>query len=379
MGKSIDVLEAIDLLYRAAMEPELWPQALHQFAEAVGGMGTAMIPITPGNAAGLVVSPTLLEPKAEYDREWWGHDTRVQRIYSRKLTGGVCCEAELFTEEEIARDPLRQEFCRPYGMGSFAAQLVAPAPHLVVAFSVMRALERGQFERHELRTLELLGRHAARALMFSTRLDAVGRLEQTLLDALARLECGCLVTDHETRILFANAPANRLMGDGLCMAQGRLKPSSREHQGVFASFMRSALRPGAERDHLEPIALPRPSGRQPLLMQAIPIPARPGNWNMPESAAALVIVIDPEQDAPQAPEQALRLLGLTRSEARLAALIGTGHSRVEAADALGISESTARDTAKQVYVKLDISRQSELVRLVERLAVLKSKRANGEP
>jgi DNA-binding CsgD family transcriptional regulator/PAS domain-containing protein len=376
MGKSIDVLETIDLLYRAAMEPELWPQALHQFAEAVGGMGTAMIPITPGDAAALVVSPALLEPKAEYDRGWWGHDTRVERIHSRKLSDGVCCEAELFTEEEIARDPLRQEFCRPYGMGSFAAQLVAPAPNLVVAFSVMRALECGQFERHELRTLELLGKHAARALMFSTRLDAIGRLEHTLVNALARFGCGGLIIDHETRVLFANEPANRLIGDGLCIAQGRLKPSSRDHQDVFARFMTSVLCPGAATGHLEPIALPRPSGRRPLLMQAIPLRSEPANWSMPDSAAALVIVIDPEQEGPQAPEQALRLLGLTRSEARLAGLIGTGHSRAEAADALGISESTARDTAKQVYAKLDISRQSELVRLVERLAVLRT--ANGE-
>jgi DNA-binding NarL/FixJ family response regulator len=64
------------------------------------------------------------------------------------------------------------------------------------------------------------------------------------------------------------------------------------------------------------------------------------------TAATLVIVIDPEQDGPQAPEQALRLLGLTRAEARLATLIGTGHSRAEAADTLGISEATACDTAK---------------------------------
>jgi DNA-binding CsgD family transcriptional regulator len=38
---------------------------------------------------------------------------------------------------------------------------------------------------------------------------------------------------------------------------------------------------------------------------------------------------------------------------------------------LGISESTASDTVKQVYAKLDISRQSELVRLVDRLGALR--------
>ena len=103
-------------------------------------------------------------------------------------------------------------------------------------------------------------------------------------------------------------------------------------------------------------------------MQAIPVSCRETDWTIPSSAAALLIVVDPEQDGLQAPEKALRLLGLTRSEARLAALIGSGQSRAEAAETLGIRESTARDTAKQLYAKLDNTRQSELVRLVDRLA-----------
>ena len=98
---------------------------------------------------------------------------------------------------------------------------------------------------------------------------------------------------------------------------------------------------------------------------------------MPTGAVALVIIVDPEEDDRPSPVEALRLLGLTRCEARLAALIGAGYSRGKAAEALGIAESTASDTIKQIYSKLDISRQSELVRLTGRLAVLKPGR-NGD-
>jgi DNA-binding CsgD family transcriptional regulator len=337
-----------------------------------------MIPITPQNTAGLIVSPALQEPNVEYEREWWQHDTRVLRIHSRKLDGGVCCEAELFTDEEVARDPLRQEFLRRYRIGAFAAQLVPALPDVVVAFSVQRSLARGQFERHELKTLELLGKHAARAAVVGARLAAVTRIERALTSALDRLACGAFVVDHEAKVIFANAPASRLIGDGLCIDQGALRPSSREHRGLFVRFMQSALRSGPGAEHLEPIALARPGGRRPLLVQAVPIGSAPADLSLPDSAAALVIVIDPERDGPPAPEEALRLLGLTRSEARLAALLGNGRSRGEAADALGVSEFTACDTAKQVYAKLDISRQSELVRLVDRLAILAS-RAPPQP
>jgi DNA-binding CsgD family transcriptional regulator len=52
-------------------------------------------------------------------------------------------------------------------------------------------------------------------------------------------------------------------------------------------------------------------------------------------------------------------------------------SRVEAAETLGLSPSTVSDTVKDIYAKLDIKRQSELVRLVDRLAVLATRGKNG--
>ena len=376
MAGSIEALETIELLYRAAVEPKLWPDALQSLAQAVGCVGTAMIPITPQNTAGLVVSPELQEPNIEYEREWWKYDSRVLRIHSRGLSDGVCCEAQLFTDEEVARDPLRQEFLRKYGIGAFAAQLVPALPDFVVAFSVQRALNGGHFERHELETLNLLGRHAARALMISTRLAASRQQEATLANALTQFDCGALVIDRQARVLFANDAARRFMGDGLRLREGRLLPSSRDHDAAFARFLDGVLRLGSPANSLGPIALPRPGHRQPLIVQAIPISGRFAEWSVPD-CAALLLVVDSGRGRANSPIDALRLLGLTRSEARLGALIGAGYSRSEAAAELGISKTTVSDTIKQVYAKLDISRQSELVRLVDRLAVLKSRREDA--
>jgi len=55
---------------------------------------------------------------------------------------------------------------------------------------------------------------------------------------------------------------------------------------------------------------------------------------------------------------------LTRQEARVGTLIGEGHTIRDAARDLGIRESTARWHLKNVFSKLDIHRQVELVRLI---------------
>lgn len=367
MAETIESLETVDLLYRAAVDPTLWPEALQKLAFCAGGMGTAMIRITPGNKDGLIVSPTLEESNVEYQREWWKHDSRVLRIHTRKLSQGVCCEAEIFSSDEIARDPLRQEFLRSYGIGAFAAHLVAPLPNFVVAFSVQRALELGEFSAQNLATIDLLGRHAARALTISVRLSAERALSQTL----AQVNSAAFLVDGSLRVVRMNGAAERLLGHGLTLSEGHLDASSSRGQSALKRLMHSVLQKDALGAELGAVAIERP-GRQPLLLQAIPIAPdcfiESGLPNM----AALIVAVDPEVTERQDPVRELRLLGLTAAEAKIAALLGSGLSRAETADRLGLSPLTVSGTIKTIYSKLQISRQSQLVRLLERIAVLRT-------
>ena len=66
-------------------------------------------------------------------------------------------------------------------------------------------------------------------------------------------------------------------------------------------------------------------------------------------------------------DEALRLLGLTGSEARIAALVGLGMSPREVAAQLGLTEGTVRTRLKGTFAKLGLSRQSEIARLVTQI------------
>ncbi len=373
MARSAKTLETIDLLYQAAVTPELWPDALDGLAAATGGVGTAMIPITPQSTAGLIVSPALAEANVEYEKEWWRHDTRVLRIFSRRLKGGVTCEAELFTDEEVARDPLRQEFLRAYGIGAFAAQLVTPLPNFVVAFSVQRSLKRGHFDKSDLETLGLLGRHAARALLVSTKLAAARGAGRMLADALTHFQCGAMIVDRNLSVVHANGAAEAMVGNGIALSAGQITASAPGTRRSFQRFLRAALVRDSAGEAEGPIALPRASGAKPLLAQAIPLAKELEQQSVASGRCVLVLLVDPERGAP-APAKALSLLGLTPAETRLAVLIGVGKSRRDAAELLGISLWTASDALKRIFAKLDISSQSALVRLMDRLEPLERDR-----
>ena len=87
-------------------------------------------------------------------------------------------------------------------------------------------------------------------------------------------------------------------------------------------------------------------------------------WGAPYPARGGISTAPPSADRAAG---ALRALGLTPAESRLANVIGEGHSVRQAAQQLGISENTARSTLKIVYGKLGVRKQSELSRLITRL------------
>ena len=69
----------------------------------------------------------------------------------------------------------------------------------------------------------------------------------------------------------------------------------------------------------------------------------------------------------RAAEALCAALGLTPSEARLAARIGRGEELRNAAAAECISFETGRSRLKTIFMKTDTSRQAELASLVTRL------------
>ena len=99
----------------------------------------------------------------------------------------------------------------------------------------------------------------------------------------------------------------------------------------------------------------------PILARALPTSAA-----LTGERAALLLFNDPIAPAPSA-ELNLNLLGLTPAEARIAAQVGRGLTFREAAQVVGVAESTARSTMKAVYGKLGIGKQSELAVIVARL------------
>jgi DNA-binding CsgD family transcriptional regulator len=84
--------------------------------------------------------------------------------------------------------------------------------------------------------------------------------------------------------------------------------------------------------------------------------------------------LDLDGDIPLAPEVLQSLFHLTLTEAKIAIQIASGRDVTDVARLHKVSVGTVRNHMKKIHSKLDVSRRSELVRLVSSVARLASSR-----
>ncbi len=122
----------------------------------------------------------------------------------------------------------------------------------------------------------------------------------------------------------------------------------------------------------EPLALEERELGKVVLVQALPVSAA-----IAGEPAALLLFADPSGSSQVNIAPTLELLGLSKAEAQVAALVGAGRSAREAAEMLDITANTARSTLQIVYEKLGIGKQSKLGRIVGRLETFGANRARS--
>lgn len=163
-----------------------------------------------------------------------------------------------------------------------------------------------------------------------------------------------------------------MLGDGLQLSDGRLTAT--------AASDRNALEAAIERmnpaDSDDPVADVKPvlvhcrKADKPLVIYVLPVVIAS---NLPDrilaSASVILLVTDLNRTGVADPSLVRDVLGLTLGEATVAAVIGSGLGPRKTAEKLGISEHTVRSVLKSVFSKAGVSRQSELVLLMSKLAL----------
>jgi DNA-binding CsgD family transcriptional regulator len=352
--------EAIDTFFAASLQPQRWPDALDDIAQALGADAATLVAGStslPTVAWSRRVS-TIVEDYFDMNEITDTREDRVRPSYQ----AGFCGDFDFYTTREISLDPFYQEFLKPRGFGWHAVALLDDGTQ-PLHLSLKRRFSAGPFERSELVGMGKLLDHmrgAAQAvhLGLSAKLDGC-------LEALASMRRGGVLLDAGGRVLRHNSAIE--FNDGVSVVKSRLRAAFSCDQRALARAVAIATcgtRP-SELPAPAPVILHRPSGKRALILQAFTLWGVEGSPLAP--ARAMVSVIDPARTRMPATQLLIELYHLAPNEARLAGLLAEGRSLDDAADKMRITRGHARQRLKNIFQKTDTARQGELVALLARL------------
>ena len=364
------VHEAIRAIYGAATAPDLWPEALQSVADCTGDVGAVLLWRRDDGSFGTIVSPSLEVSHADYLAHWSTRDLRAIRGVDRgyHVSRDAVTDRDVVSDDEIATDPFYRDYLIPHGLGWFAATSVGPDPRVVVIVSVQRRFDRPRFDDAELRFVAEIGRHVEQAMRLGIRLFD-GRLQREgLAGALSAMNVGVFGLDSLGRVTTTNPAAEGFLGDGLMVANGRLRPLWHDGAKTFTDLLEHSLA-GEAPPEPRPVLLSDGGGGVRLVIHVVPVAVlQDAIEPMLAETRAFVFVSRLEPGRPVDPTVLRDLLGLTLAEARVASLVGSGLSPRDAGAALGVVEETVRTVLKRVFAKTGVSRQAELVALLARVA-----------
>ncbi|MCS6898833.1 MAG: helix-turn-helix transcriptional regulator [Myxococcales bacterium] len=355
--KSSPFEQLITLLYDAVLEGDFSPfQELLKQSLGASAAGLTIDHVDP-QSSHLLWHGLPLDCVADYSARYFLLDP-WRAANERAPVGEPQVSDQLVDRRTFERSEFGGSFCPRYGVIDFLDILLERSEQQrVVLGATFTEAPRDPSANIEL--LRRLAPHVQRAVKLFQRMVVTQARVRTLEEAVAICGTGLALLDHRGAVLFQSREAQRCLQaqDGLSLdTKGYLCPGREVGHGL-ASLQKGT--PGIVR-------IRRPSGRASYLL--IFAPAGPRSRLLLEDIPwAIVYIIDPEREMPDLGDLLSTAFGLTRTEAKVAIAIASGHSAREVAEQHKVTHATVRTQLLAIYSKTGVSRQSALARLIHNL------------
>jgi DNA-binding CsgD family transcriptional regulator len=362
-----DYSKVVEAIYDCALEPDRWQDAVRMVAELSRSQWCVL------GAADLAKGHNELIFRHGFDEEFWRlHETKYKGMnpYPAPLmlqpTGAVATGAMLADDREVFESRFYLELCKPYGLCDSIGFKALQTDHRLVLFSANRIEPSPRYDDAAVRLFTLLSPHVCRAVAISDVLDLQTVRSAALEATLDALATSVYLIGRHGRVVYMNRTAEHQVRttNAFRIEHDLLIPVDRSARMALANAIDGALVdearvpaagvtfavPDRETAGLVATVLPLARGERRSLCSAF-------------AAVAAVFVQDPIVVPPFPGEAFAKLYDLTGSELRVLLAMAPGLSVKEAAEMLGIGETTAKTHLQRIYIKTGTSKQTELMHL----------------
>lgn len=360
-----NVLKLVGAIHSSIGAPDGWKASFDGFSDIM-------------NASGMLIGKT---PHAAGHFDLVGHRIdpeivgRINGPLATRAANPVFCAvprspvltpmliSDLMDDDMLLGSSVYNEALKPAGIRHVIAVVLACDQNHALTISFGRDKSRGNFDKSDATTLAAIAPHMLAALRTENEL-AMARHNGSLLDSFDR---GVILLDDTGVLCFANREAERILAqdDGLAVVQGRVA-TKRSDECTRLRLMLRQAGAAAQGKGIEVggvMTVSRPSLRPSY---AVVVTPAKGETEMlvdigPRARVAMFIRDPARRSLPPA-DWLSQLYQLTPTEARIALDIHQGLSLAESAAVHSISMNTIKTHLKTIFEKVDVSRQSALVR-----------------
>ena len=369
---------ALCSLHAAALDDARWLAASGLIDQACGLKGQGLVVGRDVPQDGVDLSFTRFcfggRRNEELERLYFGTyhavDERLPRL--RRLPEGELVHvSQLYTDEEKKSSVAYNEvLALGHSRDSLNVRLDGPEGSRIV-WSPADPVDAEGWSSARVGTVRRLLPHLRQYVRVRQALVDARALGASAIELLENRRLGIIRLDRRARVLEANDRACAILRgeNGLLYRDGHLKASLREDDAALQRLLAQALP-----------QLGGPGAGGSMFVHAAESPARlmlhvsPVGGETPAEGGsrigALVLVADADGRGSYDPDRLGALLGLTRAESHVAALLAEGMTVGEIAAGRGRSVASIRFHLKHIFVQYGLTRQVELVELVRRLADL---------
>lgn len=363
------LLQTMSAFCDASLNPALWPDAMAALADAADADTAFTAEHTTGGDVGRIthswgVDTKLLVtyPEAAVPLSQWLHEAKVVGSPPRVWDG----EDIVIDGRPLGRSSFGSDWLQAQNLHYVLIGIAADADGEVDVVVLGRSRRRGRFSAEAAARLADLLPHLHRRLAASGAAQLAKTVQGAAATALRGVPLGVALIRADGGVLFANTTANAVINDGdiLSLSNGALSLGQPGRRGRFRELLTRIAGMVKDGEQVSPraIAVPRPSRQRPVSLLIWPLPD--ATEVGPDEPVAVVFIGDPEHRGEIDPMRLCDLYGLSRAEARVAALLAQGHRLDETAQILGVAYETVRKHLKQIFSKTGTDRQAELVRML---------------
>lgn len=359
-------------LNEASFDDGLWPATSALIDKACGAKGNGLIVAEgEGDDTRILFSGLYRrgERRLDLERLYFDNYYPIDECVPRLLElsdGKVVHMTELYTQEEMKTSPAYNEAMRIMGtQNGLMARMDGPCGTQIV-WGLADPLKPGGWDASHFQLFQRLLPHIRQFVRVRQAIAGAEAAGATLTELLESTRVGIIHLDPQGRIAETNNKARNILrrGVGLLDRGGRLHAGLQSDNSRLQRLLKRAMPtfccvPATGGS----ITVKRPAALVPLVVHVSPVTPRQPDFGG-RQVSVIVLVDDPAGRSKIDPASVGAKLGLTALESQIAALLSEGNTVRQIAAATGRREGAVYWLLQQIYKKIGISRQVELVRLV---------------